>query len=94
MPKKKKFHGIHIKPMAGTHYSVHHEPASEPGEPMPMMGNDEKHEKLFAHGERADLHAHLDKLMDAHEGKGASDNDADDMPFPADHPMHKLKRKM
>jgi len=62
--KHKKFSHIHIKPMAGTHYSVHHEPAHEPNDVMAPMGDDEKHEKLFAHGERADLHKHLDKLMD------------------------------
>jgi hypothetical protein len=50
--------------------------------------------KLFAHGERADLHKHLDSLMDAHEGAGEhAEPDADDMPLPTSHPMNKLKRK-
>lgn len=101
--KKKmgKFHGVHIHPKAGTHYEVRHDPVHEPegkGEiAMPTMGgDDEKHEKLFAHGERADLHKHIDDLMDAHEGKSGdhAEPDADDMPMPADHPMNKLKRKM
>jgi hypothetical protein len=93
--KHKKFSHIHIKPMAGTHYSVHHEPAHEPNDVMAPMGDDEKHEKLFAHGERADLHKHLDSLMDAHEGAGEhGEPDEDDMPnLPTNHPMNKLKRK-
>ena len=72
--KKGKFHSIHIRPMAGTHYSVHHEPVHEPAEnaAMPTIGGaEEKNEKLFAHGERAGLHQHLDELLDAHEGKAA-----------------------
>ena len=105
MAKKKmgKFHGIHISPKAGTHYEVRHDPVQEPAEgketaAVPMGGGDEENrEKLFAHGERGALHAHLDKLMDAHEGKASSheEPDEDDMPkIPADHPMHKLKRSM
>lgn len=97
MAKKKKFSHIHIKPVGGTHYQIHHEPAQEPGEPMSpsmMGGSDEKHEKVFAHGERADLHKHLDKLMDAHEGQGRGEPDEDDMPnLPTEHPMNRLKRK-
>jgi hypothetical protein len=98
--KQKKFHGIHITPKAGTHYEVRHDPVHESegkGEPMQTMGgDDQKNEKLFAHGERAQLHQHLDALMDAHEGKrggGESEPDADDMP-PSDHPANKLRRKM
>jgi hypothetical protein len=105
MAKKKmgKFHGIHISPKAGTHYEVRHDPVHEPeggketAAPM-AMGEEEKNEKLFAHGERGELHKHLDRLMDAHEGKASGDHeepDADDMPaIPEDHPMHRLKRKM
>src|SRR5579863_2274511 len=74
--KKKQFHGIHITPKAGTHYEVRHDPVRDEkgaGEPMPTMGgDDQKNEKLFAHGERGDLHKHLDALMDAHEGTGGS----------------------
>lgn len=93
MAKKNKFHGIHITPEAGTHYKVRHDPAQEPGEAMsPMMGDSEKHAKLFKHGERADLHAHLDKLMDAHEGvKDSPEEEKEEMP--SDHPMHKLKAR-
>jgi hypothetical protein len=102
MAKKQKFHGIHITPKAGTHYEVRHEPVRESegkGEmAMPTMGgDDQKNEKLFAHGEREALHKHLDSLMDAHEGRsggGESEPDADDFPVPPEHPMHKLKRKM
>jgi hypothetical protein len=98
----KKFHGIHITPKAGTHYEVRHEPVHESegkGEmAMPAMGgDDQKNEKLFAHGERADLHKHLDNLMDAHEGKGEGEpdgGDKDDTPLPPGHPMNKLRRKM
>ncbi len=97
--KQKKFHGIHITPKAGTHYEVRHEPVREEKEanaPMSMAGDDQKNEKLFAHGERGELHKHLDALMDAHEGKGEGepDRDQDDMPPPPEHPMHKLKRRM
>ena len=95
--KKGKFRNIHIHPMAGTHYSMRHEPEMETGEgPMPMMPEDgEKNEKLFAHGERANLHKHLDELMDAHEGKMGdhAESDADDMPMAKDHPMNRLKKK-
>jgi hypothetical protein len=95
--KQKKLHGIHITPKAGTHYEVRHEPVRESeGKDAPMMmgGDDQKNEKLFAHGERAQLHQHLDALMDAHEGKsGGGEPDADDMP-PSDHPANKLRRKM
>jgi len=94
--KKGKFHGIHIKPMAGTHYSVKHEPEMDKGEMIgPMMGGDEKNEKVFAHGEREALHKHLDKLMDAHEGKAGdhAEPDSDDMPIAKDHPMQRLKKK-
>jgi hypothetical protein len=100
--KKKQFHGIHITPKAGTHYEVRHEPKMEPAEKgdMPTMqsgGDDQKNEKLFAHGERGALHKHIDDLMDAHEGMSGgegAETDADDMPPAADHPMHKLRRKM
>jgi hypothetical protein len=99
--KTKKFHGIHITPKAGTHYEVRHDPVHEPegkGESaMQTMGaDDQKNEKLFAHGEREALHKHLDALMDQHEGKGEGEPDGgekDDMPVPPEHPMHKLKRK-
>lgn len=95
--KNKKFHGIHIHPKAGTHYEVRHDPVRDEKESMsPMMGGeDEKNEKLFSRGERADLHKHIDDLMDAHEGKsgGEPEPDADDMPAP-NHPMQKLRRKV
>jgi hypothetical protein len=98
--KNKKFHGIHITPKAGTHYEVRHDPVHEPAEGKETMttmgGDDQKNEKLFAHGERANLHKHIDDLMDAHEGKsgepGAAEPDADDMPA-KDHPLGKLRRK-
>jgi hypothetical protein len=100
--KHSKFHGIHITPKAGTHYEVRHDPVHEGGGKgemaMPTMGgDDQKNEKLFAHGERGELHKHLDALMDAHEGKSEGEpgaGDKEDMPLPAEHPMHKLKRKM
>lgn len=92
MAKKKKLHSISITPKAGTHYEVRHHPHSEPGE-MPMgMGDEEKHTKLFGHGERAGLHKHLDSLMDAHEGvKDSPEEEKEEMP--SDHPMHKLKAR-
>ena len=99
--KKKQFHNISITPKAGTHYEVHHSPVMEPSdskEPMAApMGDDQKNEKLFSHGERADLHKHIDNLMDAHEGTGGGEHeepDADDMPKPPqNHPMQKLRKK-
>lgn len=97
--KTSKFHRIHITPKAGTHYEVRHDPVHEgegKGEIAMPTGDDQKNEKLFAHGERSALHSHLDALMDAHEGKsgGEGEPDKDDMPLPAGHPMHKLKRRM
>lgn len=96
--KNKKFHGIHITPKAGTHYEVRHEPVHDGDgkETMAMpAGDDQKNEKLFAHGERAQLHQHLDDLMDAHEGQGEpASGDKGDAPLPPEHPMHKLRRRM
>lgn len=96
MAKKKGFHNISIRPKAGTHYEVHHEPAWEGkgNEIMPTDSSDEN-EKLFAHGERGQLHKHIDDLMDAHEGKSGAPGgitSADELP--PDHPIHNLKRRM
>ena len=98
--KKKEFHGIHITPKAGTHYEVRHDPKMEPsegkGEIAMPMGDDQKNEKLFAHGERADLHKHIDNLMDAHEGTGGSmdmEGGEPTEPVPTAHPMQKLRKK-
>ena len=98
--KKQKFHGIHITPKAGTHYEVRHDPVQEPAEgnkesSIPMqMGEDEKHEKLFAHGDREKLHQHIDDLMNAHEGADSGNQpDADDMPMGKDHPLKNLRKK-
>lgn len=98
--KKKQFHNISITPKAGTHYEVHHSPVMEPSdskEPMAApMGDDQKNEKLFSHGERADLHKHIDNLMDAHEGSGGSmdmEGGEPTEPVPPTHPMNKLRKK-
>lgn len=98
--KKKQFHNISITPKAGTHYEVHHSPVMEPSdskEPMAApMGDDQKNEKLFSHGERADLHKHIDNLMDAHEGSGGSmdmEGGEPTEPVPPSHPMQKLRKK-
>ena len=98
--KKKQFHNISITPKAGTHYEVHHSPVMEPSdskEPMAApMGDDQKNEKLFSHGERADLHKHIDNLMDAHEGMGGSmdmEGGEPTEPVPPTHPMNKLRKK-
>ena len=98
--KKKQFHNISITPKAGTHYEVHHSPVMEPSdskEPMAApMGDDQKNEKLFSHGERADLHKHIDNLMDAHEGSGGSmdmEGGEPTEPVPPTHPMQKLRKK-
>jgi hypothetical protein len=91
MAKKKGFHNISIRPKAGTHYEVHHEPVREPdskGEIAMPTEQDGQNEKLFAHGERAGLHQHIDDLMDAHEGKSGAGPD----PMPPD--LQKLKRKV
>lgn len=98
--KKKQFHNISITPKAGTHYEVRHSPVMEPAEgkegmAMPM-GDDQKNEKLFSHGERADLHKHIDNLMDAHEGTGGSmdmEGGEPTEPVPPSHPMQKLRKK-
>jgi hypothetical protein len=97
--KNKKFHNISIEPKAGTHYQVRHNPVMDSGEKgeiaMPT-GDDEKNEKLFSHGERADLHKHIDNLMDAHEGKGGSmdmEGGEPTEPVPPSHPLHQLRRK-
>ena len=96
MAKKKGFHNISIRPKAGTHYEVHHEPAWEgKGNEIMPTGSSDENEKLFAHGERGQLHKHIDDLMDAHEGKRGGEAAADDMPaLPNDHPIHQLKRRM
>lgn len=96
MAKKKrgKFHGIHITPKAGTHYEVRHDPQQEPGAPgeaMATMGSDEDNTKLFKHDERDALHKHVDDLMDAHEGKGGTEPQVDEVP--KTHPMQKLKAR-
>ena len=98
--KKKQFHNISITPKAGTHYEVRHSPVMEPSdskEPMAApMGDDQKNEKLFSHGERADLHKHIDNLMDAHEGTGGSmdmEGGEPTEPVPPSHPMQKLRKK-
>jgi hypothetical protein len=97
--KKKQFHGIHITPKPGTHYEVRHDPVrdqKESMEPMTMGGDDQKNEKLFSHGERADLHKHIDNLMDAHEGTGGSmdmEGGEPTEPVPPTHPMNKLRKK-
>lgn len=91
--KKGKFHGIHITPKAGTHYEVRHDPQAEPNEgnaPM-MMGSDEDNSKLYKHDERDALHKHLDDLMDAHEGKGGTEPQVEEVP--KTHPMQKLKAR-
>jgi hypothetical protein len=101
MAKKKmgKFHDLHITPMAGTHYKMRHEPVRDEKEMQsPMMGGeDEKNEKLFAHGEREGIHKHLDALLDAHEGKGGGEMQSGEQEpptVPKDHPLRKLSRKM
>lgn len=57
---KKKFRNMHITP-ADNGYTVHHE--EEGKEPFA-----ESKKKVFGHHERKELHDHIDKLMDAHEG--------------------------
>lgn len=93
MAKKKrgKFHGIHITPKAGTHYEVRHDPHTEADGPMSPMGSDEDNTKLFKHDERDALHKHVDDLMDAHEGKGGTEPQVEDVP--KTHPMQKLKAR-
>ena len=94
MAKKHKFHRVTISPADSEHYQVHHEPKMEEEGKMggmPMLADDgEKNKKIFHHSDRAGLHAHIDKLMDAHEGtKDSPEEEKSEMP-PA---MHKLKAR-
>jgi hypothetical protein len=89
MAKKKELRHIHIHP-ASNGYTVGHAHASS----EPMMDSGSKNDTVFGHHERAKLHAHIDKLMDGHEGAGSEPGMTADMPnVPKNHSLHNLRRK-